>query len=240
MNAGSVGIALLAGMLSTLSPCVLPLIPMVLGAAASAHRLGAVALATGLATSFVAIGLFIATIGYSIGFDVGHFRALGGAAMIGVGVVLVVPSMQIWFALAAGPLSGWAERHFRGFSITGLRGQLALGLLLGVVWSPCVGPTLGAASVVAARGQDLGRVAVVMGAFGIGAALPLAVLGLLSRGVVMGWHGRLAHVGKGGKMVLGSLLVVIGTLILTGFDKRVETFVVDVSPPSLTELTTRF
>ena len=61
MNAGSVGIALLAGMLSTLSPCVLPLIPMVLGAAASAHRLGAVALATGLVTSFGAIGLFIAT-----------------------------------------------------------------------------------------------------------------------------------------------------------------------------------
>ena len=78
MSAGSSGIALLAGILSTLSPCVLPLIPIVLGVAVSEHRLGALALAIGLAVSFVAIGLFIATVGCGIGLDAGHLRALGG------------------------------------------------------------------------------------------------------------------------------------------------------------------
>ncbi len=65
----TLGLALIAGVLSTLSPCVLPLLPIVLGAAASQHRFGPVALATGLAISFVVIGLFVATLGFAIGFD---------------------------------------------------------------------------------------------------------------------------------------------------------------------------
>ena len=79
-----------------------------------------------------------------------------------------------------------------------------------------------------------------MGAFGVGAALPLAVLGLLSHGALTRWRGRLMDAGKGGKMVLGGVLVIIGTLILSGLDKRVEELLVDLSPPWLTELTTRF
>jgi cytochrome c-type biogenesis protein len=75
MGAGVIGLAFLAGLLTVLSPCVLPLLPIVFGAAASAHRLGPVALAAGVAISFVAIGLFIATIGFSIGLDAGLFRS---------------------------------------------------------------------------------------------------------------------------------------------------------------------
>ena len=69
MGSGSIALAFLAGVLSTLSPCVLPLLPLVLGTAVSAHRFGPAALAAGLATSFVAIGLFVATIGFSIWLD---------------------------------------------------------------------------------------------------------------------------------------------------------------------------
>ncbi|MGU3423203.1 cytochrome c biogenesis protein CcdA, partial [Methylobacterium sp. D54C] len=63
------GLAFLAGILSVLSPCVLPLLPLVLGAAASEHRLGPAALPAGRAQSFVAIGLFVATVGFAIGLD---------------------------------------------------------------------------------------------------------------------------------------------------------------------------
>ena len=68
------GLAFFAGILSVLSPCVMPLLPLVLGAAASEHKLGPAALAAGLAISFVAIGLFVATIGFSIGLDGDVFR----------------------------------------------------------------------------------------------------------------------------------------------------------------------
>ena len=80
MTAGALGLAFLAGVLTVLSPCVLPLLPIVLGAAASQHRLGPLALAGGLALSFTAIGLFVATIGFAAGLDTGFFAAsIGGS-----------------------------------------------------------------------------------------------------------------------------------------------------------------
>jgi cytochrome c-type biogenesis protein len=240
VSLASVGLAGLAGILSTLSPCVLPLIPMVLGTAVGEHRHGPVALAAGLAVSFVAIGMFIATIGYALGLDAGYFRIIGAVLLMAVGVVLLVPALQTQFAVVAGPISGWTDNRFGGFATTGLRGQFAIGLLLGAVWSPCVGPTLGAASMLASRGEDLGQVSLVMTAFGIGAALPLLVLGLLSREAMVAWRGRLLNAGRNGKMVLGGLLLALGLMIASGLDKRIETLLVDLSPAWLTELTTRF
>ncbi|RZK83505.1 MAG: cytochrome c biogenesis protein CcdA, partial [Methylobacterium sp.] len=186
----SLGLALLAGLLSTLSPCVLPLLPLVLGAAASEHRYGPAALAGGLALSFVAIGLFVATIGFGLGLDGDVFRRVAAILLILVGLVLLVPMAQTRLAVAAGPVANWTEARFGGFSATGLWGQLGVGLLLGAVWSPCVGPTLGAASILAAQGRDLGAVGLTMLVFGLGAALPLLILGALSRSVLMRWRDR--------------------------------------------------
>lgn len=240
MTAGSIAFAFLAGLLSTLSPCVLPLLPAILGTAVGEHRLGPVALAAGLALSFVAIGLFIATVGYGIGLDAGFFRLIAAMLLITIGVILMVPALQTQFAAVAAPVSAWSETRFGGFETSGLNGQFALGLLLGAVWSPCVGPTLGAASVLAAQGKDLSEVALVMLVFGLGAALPLLLLGTLSRAAMQRWRTRLLEAGKGGKMLLGGLLVAVGLLIVTGLDKRFETLVVNVSPAWLTELTTRY
>jgi cytochrome c biogenesis protein CcdA len=236
----TVALAFLAGLLSTLSPCVLPLLPIVLGTAVSQHRFGPVALATGLASSFVAIGLFIATIGFSIGLDGGVFRMAAAIMLMLIGAVLVLPRLQAQVALAAGPLGNWAEQRFGGVSGSGLSGQFAVGLLLGAVWSPCVGPTLGAASVLAAQGQDLGQVAATMIVFGVGAALPLLVLGMLSREVMLRWRGRMMAAGQGAKLAMGVILVAVGLLIATGLDKRVEAVLVELSPDWLTALTTRF
>lgn len=240
MAFGTLGLAFLAGLLSILSPCVLPLLPMVLGAAASEHRLGPLALAGGLAISFTAIGLFVATIGFAIGLDAAFFRIVSALLLITVGAVLVLPALQVRLAVAAGPLGNWTEQRFGGFSTTGLGGQFAMGLLLGAVWVPCVGPTLGAASILAAQGEDLGAVGLTMLVFGIGAGLPLAGLGFLSREVLFGWRARMMAAGSGLKLGLGIILIAIGLLILTGTDKIVEAALVEASPDWLTELTTRY
>ncbi|MGE4166421.1 MAG: cytochrome c biogenesis CcdA family protein [Xanthobacteraceae bacterium] len=234
------GLALLAGLLSTLSPCVLPILPIVLGAALTEHRLGPVALAAGLAISFVTIGLLIATVGFAIGLNQDVFRYGAAVLLIAIGGVLLVPAWQARLAVAAGPLGNWVQSQNDGMPRRGLAGQFVLGLLLGAVWIPCVGPTLGAASILAAKGQDLGRVATVMFVFGIGAALPLLVLGMLSREAMMRWRDRMMSAGHRGKIALGIMLVAIGMLILTGADKRLETYLVNVSPAWLTELTTRY
>ena len=216
---GGIGLALIAGILSTLSPCVLPLVPIVIGVAIGEHRFGPVALAAGLALSFVVIGLFVATIGFAAGLDQELFRSAGAALLIIVGVLLLIPRLQAQLVFAAGPVGNWAEAHARGFSARGLSGQFLVGLLLGAVWSPCVGPTLGAASVLAARAENLVVVALTMLAFGFGAALPLLAVGMLSREALARWRNRLLAAGSGGKALMGVVLVVIGAFILTGIGR---------------------
>lgn len=236
----SFALAFLAGVLSVFSPCVMPLLPLVLGAAASEHRWGPAALAVGLAISYVTIGLFVATVGFAIGLDGEVFSKGAAIVLILFGIVLMVPVAQVRFATAAGPVSNWTEQRFGGFSTTGLWGQFGVGLLLGAVWSPCVGPTLGAASVLASQGKDLPTVALTMGLFGLGAALPMLVLGTLSRELLMRWRDRMLDVGKGVKAALGVVLLLVGVAILTGYDKTVETQLVAASPTWLTNITTRF
>ena len=240
MTSGGLLLSFVAGVLSILSPCVLPLLPIVLGAAASEQKWGPAALAAGLSISFVAIGLFVATIGFSIGLDADVFRSVAAAFMIAIGIVLMVPRLQTGLAVAGGPIANWADKRRSGLDSGGLGGQFAVGVLLGAVWSPCVGPTLGAASLLAAQGRDLGQVALTMFVFGLGAALPLLALGLVSREAMMRWRHRLAAAGHGVKAGFGAVLVAIGVFVITGLDKTVETALVEASPQWLTELTTRF
>ena len=236
----SLGFALLAGVLSILSPCVLPLVPIVLGTASAEHRYAPAALAFGLTLSFVAIGLFVATLGFSLGLDAGLFRSIGAAAMGVIGLVLLLPQLQGGLARAAGPLSQWGEARFGAPPRTGLGGQFGVGLLLGAVWSPCVGPTLGAAAALASQGKDLVAVAGVMVAFGIGAALPLLGLGALSREALSRWRSRLLSAGRALKAALGAALIAVAILVLSGTDKAIEARLVEASPAWLTDLTTFF
>ena len=127
MPLGTLGLAFLAGILSVLSPCVLPLVPIVLGTAASEHRLGPLALAAGLAISFTTIGLFVATVGFAMGLDTDVFRLVSAVLLIGVGLVLLAPRLQEQFAVAAGPVSQWAGGYLDNFAATGLAGQFGLG-----------------------------------------------------------------------------------------------------------------
>ena len=240
MSIGSIAAAFLAGMLSTLSPCVLPLLPLVLGAAASAHRAGPALLALGMALSFTASGLFIATIGFSIGLDGDVFRT-GSAILLGlIGIVLLSRFLQTRLAMATGRVSNAGSRLLAWLSPGGLGGQFVVGMVLGLVWSPCVGPTLGAASLLAAQGRDLGGAAGVMLAFGIGTSLPLLLVASLSRHATARWRGRLLAAGQAGKRMTGIAALAVAVLILSGTDRQVETAFVNASPVWLTDLTTRF
>ena len=237
---GSIGFGFVAGLLSTLSPCVLPLMPLVLGPALAAHRLGILALAAGLVLSYVAIGMFVATIGFGIGLD-GEFFRVASAVLLGLmGVLLLSTALQQRFAMASGGISDAGNRLIARMTSTGLGGQFVLGLLLGAVWSPCVGPTLGAASVLAARGQDLASVAAVMVAFGLGTCVPLLVIAALSRSAMLRWRGTMMRAGKSGKLVLGGGALVVALLVLTGGDHVLEAALVAASPAWLTDVTTRF
>jgi cytochrome c-type biogenesis protein len=237
---GSIGFGFAAGILSTLSPCVLPLLPLVLGPAMAVHRLGIPALAAGLVLSYVSVGMFVAVVGFAIGLDGDFFRIASAILLAVMGLILLSGALQQRFATAAGGVSNAGTQLIARMTPTGLWGQFVLGLLLGAVWSPCVGPTLGAASVLAAQGQDLASVAAVMTAFGLGTSVPLLVIALLSRGAVTRWRGKMMSAGRTGKLALGGSALAVALLILTGTDRMLETVLVSASPEWLTDLTTRF
>ncbi len=237
---GSYGFGFLAGLLSTLSPCVLPIIPILLGSATNAHPRAPLALAGGLALSYAVIGTTLVWAGSALGLDTSIFRGIGAAALGLLGLVLISGNLQQRFASATAGLGDAGNNLISRMRLDGLWGQFAIGLVLGVVWSPCVGPTLGAAVVLASQGSQLLQVGLLMGIFGVGAALPVVVLAYVSRGAMLRMRGKLMQAGKTGKMILGSVMIALSVLILTGADKPMETWLVDQSPDWLTQLTTRF
>ena len=231
-------LAFAAGALTILSPCVLPLVPIVLGTAAQKHRFGPLALAAGLVASFTLVGFAVATLGAASGLDSDVVRIVGAVILVLVGIALVVPPAQALVERALAPLAQWASARQAGLERFGLAGQAAIGVLLGLVWSPCVGPTLGTATVLAAQGQNLAEVALVMLAFGLGIASVLVVLAFATRRLLTRWRGRLMQAGGNGKCVLGGIILVVGVMILTGGDRIFEGIIVSNSPDWLTNLTT--
>lgn len=95
-----------AGGLSTLSPCVLPILPIVLFGALERHLWGPVALAAGLAASFAGVGIALASVGFSVGIDPETLRLAVAALMGAAGVILLVPALQGKVASMASPLAG--------------------------------------------------------------------------------------------------------------------------------------
>jgi len=240
MSLASVGAGFLAGILSTLSPCVFPLLPLVIGAATSTRRSGAYWLAGGVATSFTIAGLFVATLGFAIGLDGDFFRTVSAALLVLLGAALLSSALQARLGVAASGLSNLGDRVIRRLSLTGSASQFVVGLLLGLVWSPCAGPTLGAASILAAQRKDLGGVAAVMFAFGVGTTLPIMAVAMLSRTAMLRWRHRMLSAGYFGKVAFGLSALAIGGMILTGVDRSLETVLVNASPAWLTDLTARF
>lgn len=239
LGLGSFGLSFVAGLLSTLSPCVLPIVPIILGTAASSHRMGKHALIGGLMLSFTLIGVVLGSLGASIGWEQDSLRIGGGVILILLGAVLMSTSLQQGFAAVIGHM-GIGQDMLARFDMGGWQGQFLLGILLGVVWSPCVGPTLGVAITLAAQGQSLVQVSAVMALFSMGAALPLLLLGAISGQAMARWRGRMLSTGKTAKKLFAATLLLLGILILTGADKSFEKWALQTMPDWLVTLTSRY
>ena len=235
-----VGLGVLAGSLSTLNPCVFPLLPLVLGGALQENRLAPIALGLGMATTFAGLGMFIGTLGAGLGLDIDTFRTVGGMLLILLAGVMLVPSLNERFTLLMTPLSSGAQSVSSRLSGATLGSAFALGGVLGLVWSPCSGPLLISALTLVASEGGIARGGLILGGFGLGAAIPLVAVAYASRAGFMkarGW--LLAHIDKL-KKGFAALLALMGLAILTGYDKVVEAAVVRALPDWWVQLTTRF
>lgn len=229
LEIAAIPLALVAGVFGILSPCVWPLVPVVTSSAATSGRSGPVYLALGLSVSFAVAGTLLTLLLVSLGLDPELFRYVAATLLVGVGVVLLVRALGDRATLWLSSLSGRMGRGGSGGGASA-RGQFGVGALLGVVWLPCVGPSLGAAIALASMGQSMTMAFVVMLAYGIGTAGVLVLAGMLSSRLLARWRSRAIMAGGAGKKFLGASLVVLGLLVLTGVDKVLEAVAVSILP----------
>ena len=240
MELGSLALSYAAGALSTLSPCVLPLLPILLASAVQQHVLGPLALALGLSVSFAGMGLFAASLGFTLGIDASALRVAAAFLMLALGIVLLVPALQAELTQRMGPLTTWASGLLQRLPPDGARAQFLLGLVLGVVWSPCSGLTLGAAIGLAAQRETMLQAAAVMAIFGFGAATPVLALAYGSRQVMLALPDRLRRLSAVAKPIMGIAIAAVGLFVLTGLDKIAEAHLTSAMPDWLLNVTTRF
>jgi cytochrome c-type biogenesis protein len=229
----------LAGVLTLINPCVLPLLPIVIATAFQRGRFGPLALAAGLTLSFTGIGFGVAAFGHLIGIDDQAVNRAAALMMIAFGVVLLVPRAQAALAALTMPLASSAHRQIDRVQDMGLAGQFAIGALLGAVWSPCVGPTLGGAIGLAASGAGLAQAAATMLFFGIGVSTVMLALAYGSRSVVGARRARLAAMLPWAKPLMGGALLVVGLALLFHLERHVEGWLLQRLPAWLVDLSVR-
>ncbi len=225
----SIPLAAVAGALSILSPCVWPLVPAVMASAATSGRLGPWLLGLGLCLSFATGGTVLTFFFLNLGLDTEWLRYFAAVLLLLIALTLLVDRVGLWvnyrLSLMMSRLSTPDPE-----AASGPGSQFGIGLLLGLVWLPCVGPTLGAAIALASMGQSMSMAFVVMLAFGIGCALVLIGAGLATTGALKRLRPGLLEKAKHGKKLLGWVLAIMAVLVLTGFDKVLETWALQVLP----------
>lgn len=234
------GLAIVAGSLTTLSPCVLPMIPLVVGGALQANRLAPLAIGAGMVVSFTVLGVLLGLLGSALGLHGSTFRALGAVLLVAFGVVLLVPALNARFNAWMTPIASSASAASSGLRGDSLLGAFALGAFLGMVWTPCSGPLLGSTlSLVASEGGAL-RGGMLLALFGVGAAIPLVLFSYASRAGFTAARDRVLARIDTLRRIFAVLLIVIGVAILTGVDKQLEGWILDVLPEAWINLTVRF
>jgi cytochrome c biogenesis protein CcdA len=219
-----------AGLLTLINPCVLPVLPIVLATALQASWLGPVALAAGMSLSFVVLGMLVTVFGHAIGLTEDVVSRAGAVLMLGFGVVLLVPRFNAVFATATAGFAARADAGLDGVDRSGLTGQFLGGLLLGAVWSPCIGPTLGGAISLASQGESLLRAGAIMVAFALGVSTLILAIGYGLRATALR---RMAGVAR---PVLGAAFILVGLAILFRLHHMAEAWAVQNLPAWLIDL----
>lgn len=217
----TIGIAILAGMASFFSPCVLSLVPAYVGylggistsSEVTANRrllsfAHGVAFVLGFSAVFVLIGLGASALGAAL-FDArGWLTKIGGLVVIIFGLHLIglfkIPFLQYDVRVQSMPARRW------GFLSSSL-----MGVFFAAGWSPCVGPVLGAILTLALNGGSISQGAIMLSAYSLGLAVPflMAALGIGWVSNILSRHGQVMHYVE---VAMGVVMVGVGIMLMGG------------------------
>jgi cytochrome c-type biogenesis protein len=225
-----------AGLLTLINPCVLPVLPIILGSALREEQLGPVALAAGLSLTFVVLGVGISAAGPAIGLDATLMTQIAAFAMICFGLILIVPAFNLRFATATAGIAGQAEQQRAAFGGGGLSGHFLGGMLLGAAWSPCIGPTLGGAISLASQGQSLGWATAIMTSFALGTSTIILALAYGTREAIARRQASFRKLAAKSKSIMAFALIIVGLAILLGVHHIIEGWAMSLLPIWLQDL----
>ena len=228
--------AYLAGLLTLINPCVLPVLPIVLVGALNAAKAGPLALAAGMSVSFVVFGVFVTAFGASIGLTQDRLAQIGAVLMVVFGVILLVPMFATRFERVTAGVASGADARMNTIDSGSLRGQFLGGLLLGTVWSPCIGPTLGGAIALASQGENLLYVTLIMCAFALGVSTLIIGLGFGAREAIRTRAQSLRGLAERSKPIIGATFIAVGAMLFFQIHYVIEEWLLNVMPIWLQDL----
>ncbi len=225
-----------AGLLTLINPCVLPILPIVLATAFQAGRLGPLVLAAGMSISFVSLGMLVAVFGRTVGITDQTLSNAAAVLMIGFGLVLLVPAFSARFATATAGFSAQADDSMNQIDQHGLTGQFVGGILLGAVWSPCIGPTLGGAISLASQGESLLQATAIMVTFALGVSTTIVALGYGAQSVVRRRQATMRKIATVARPLMGVVFVAVGLAILFKLHHFAEFWALENLPAWFTDI----
>ena len=228
-------LAIVAGFLTILAPCILPLLPFLLGTSGGKSKLRPLMIIVGFVLSFSVLGAAFATAGTFLGVSNAAFRGVAVVLLLLFGIALLferayekaMARLQPVLARWSAKLSGGAVKRTDALS------GVLVGVSLGLIWTPCAGPILGSILTLASRTSDYLTTLLLMFAYALGAGVPMFF-------IAYGGHALQARLLKAGawqgvlNKVFGALVVAMAILILTGYDLALQTWLIQFYPSSFT------
>jgi cytochrome c-type biogenesis protein len=225
-----------AGLLTLINPCVLPVLPIVLATALQTSRWGPVALAAGMSLSFVVLGVSVTAFGRAVGLTTDDIAQAGAVLMILFGIVMLVPQASAVFSTTTAGFAARADSGLDDVDRGSLTGQFVGGMLLGAVWSPCVGPTLGGAISLASQGESLLRATSIMVFFALGISTIILVLGYGARSALQKRQAAMRRFAIAARPLLGAIFIAVGLMLFFKWHYVIESWLLDIMPIWLQDL----
>ncbi len=234
------GLSFLAGLLTTLSPCVLPMLPMILGGAIQKNKLAPFYMVLGLMFGFTSVGFILSRFRHVFGADSVELRQISALLLIVLAMIMLSHKLQDILSEKLSFLSAKGSHFSHSINNDSALGSILIGLFLGLIWSPCSGPTLGIAVGLAAQEGYALRSLTLMFVFSMGAAIPLLAIAYGLREIYFKNKEKILNTSKKSKIIFGYLMLVTAILIITGLDKKIEIQILSLMPEAWVNLTTLF
>jgi cytochrome c-type biogenesis protein len=219
----SIGLALIAGTLTILSPCILPVLPIIMGRSLQSHRYAPIVLVLGLISGFAFTGSLLGIASSWVTGIANGLRGVAIALLLGMGLLAVFPKLGYWLS------SVLPQLRVKAQSKRGLIGEFGLGAQLGILWTPCAGPVLGSILVLAAVKHQVAGAFWLLLFYGIGAGLPMLAIAYAGRYFSQSLQRLRPHSQKLQK--LGGLIVIATAIaILQGWDIKIQLWLAPLFP----------